>query len=527
MRSLITLDASKTRFHACENFNRCPHASADDVVYINPVTMGKIKWEQYRLLTESKLRSVQPVTVLVRPFPLITCRFFVSHTSQLVPLSRHSPLIELRAFVSLFRPARVVPNTLDLSLHGLDGLSIPNIFADCLSSPQSSSSTAFAEALVGDDIEIREDGGDSALQNLIGEDAERIAHAWADSGRGAEKLAVVEQFLTGPARDAARRALGLAPLLRECPDNNSNNNNGIERAVSILQRIRDKKRIEVCRRGAHSSIGESDQETESQDSDAHARMAKILFGLAGGDTQIMESASRVPTPSASERGCSRHVTQLDMRPLRTEDTRRAVRFADSEPGPSHPSRLITDASSPPSLTSPPSLNRGDSLLVPLARTKRQHPFSQSQSQSQSQPRAQSPSLPIIHSNSLKPGTKRQHALSQSQSQLQSQTQSQSSPSINSNVQKPSTKRRKLERLSTVPVAHEDAPSLPRKQVLSVAGAENITPAGLNANPTVLLDVDTDNRKAHRQVLRERSRAIEEKLRRALLVPSSTPPEKVL
>ena len=488
MRSLITLDASKTRFHACEHFNRCPHASADDVVYINPVTMGKIKWEQYRLLTESKLRSVQPVTVLVRPFPLITCRFFVSHTSQLVPLSRHSPLIELRAFVSLFRPARVVPNTLDPSLHGLDGLSIPNIFADCLSSPQSSSSTAFAEALVGDDIEIREDGGDSALQNLIGEDAERTARVWADSGRGAEKLAVVEQFLTGPARDAARRALGLAPLLRECPDDNSNNNNGIERAVSILQRIRDKKRIEVCRRGAHSSIGESDQETESQDSDAHARMAKMLFGLAGGDTQIMESVSRVPTPPVSERGCSRHVTQLDIArsPLRTEDTRRAVRFANSESGPSHPSRLITHASSPPSLTSPPSLNRGDSLLVPLARTKRQHPFSQSQSQ----------------------------------------TQSQSSPSINSTVQKPSTKRRKLERLSTVPVTHEDAPSLPRKQVLSVAGAENITPAGLNAKPTIILDVDAENRKVHRRVLRERSRAIEEKLRRALLAPSSTPPDKV-
>ena len=494
MRSLITLDASKTRFHACEHFNRCPHASADDVVYINPVTMGKIKWEQYRLLTESKLRSVQPVTVLVRPFPLITCRFFVSHTSQLVPLSRHSPLIELRAFVSLFRPARVVPNTLDPSLHGLDGLSIPNIFADCLSSPQSSSSTAFAEALVGDDIEIREDGGDSALQNLIGEDAERTARAWADSGRGAEKLAVVEQFLTGPARDAARRALGLAPLLRECPDNNSNNNNGIERAVSILQRIRDKKRIEVCRRGAHSSIGESDQETESQDSDAHARMAKMLFGLAGGDTQIMESVSRVPTP-ASERGCSRHVTQLDIA-LRTEDTRRAVRFADSEPGPSHPSGLITHASSPPCLTSPPSLNRGDSPLVPLARTKRQHPFSQSQSQS----------------------------LSQSHSQ--SQTQSQSPPSINSNVQKPSTKRRKLERLSTVPVAHEDTPALPRKQVLSMAGAENITPASLNSNPTIILDVDAENRKVHRRVLRERSRAIEEKLRRALLAPSSTPPDKV-
>ncbi|KAN0128916.1 Beta-lactamase-like protein, partial [Lactarius tabidus] len=258
MRSLITLDPSKTRFHACERFNRCQHASADDVVYINPVTIGKVKWEQYRLLTESKLRLAQPVTVL------------------LVPLSRHSPLNELRAFVSLFRPARVVPNTLDPSFHGLDALSIPNIFSGCISNSQTSTSSAFAEALVGDDLEIKEDGGDSALQNLIGDDADRTARAWADSGRGAEKLAVVEQYLTGPARDAARRALGLAPLPRES-NNNNNNNNGVERTVSILQRIRDKQRIQVCRRGAQSSVGESDQETESQDSDAHARTAKMLF----------------------------------------------------------------------------------------------------------------------------------------------------------------------------------------------------------------------------------------------------------
>ena len=35
-------------------------------MYINPVTMSKLKWEQYLALTESKLRAAQPVTVLVR-----------------------------------------------------------------------------------------------------------------------------------------------------------------------------------------------------------------------------------------------------------------------------------------------------------------------------------------------------------------------------------------------------------------------------------------------------------------------------
>jgi hypothetical protein len=173
-----------------------------------------------------------------------------------------------------------------------------------------------------------------------------------------------------------------------------------------------------------------------------------------------------------------------------------VRYADSEPGPSPPSRLIAHTSSPPSFTSPirssSPAHRGDPPPVglkhtPLTRTKRQHPLSQSLSSSQSQSQSQSP--PTIHLNALKP----------------------------------SAKRRKLERLTTVP-AHEDVPASPRKQV-ALGGAENVIPASLNVNFTVL-DLDAENRKAHRRVLRARSRVIEEKLRRALLAPSSTPPEKV-
>jgi hypothetical protein len=100
MRSLITLDPSKTRFHACERFNRCQHASADDVVYINPVTIGKVKWEQYRLLTESKLRLAQPVTVLVRPLSSHCSLFlFLTHlpaSSTITSLaSQRTPCIRL------------------------------------------------------------------------------------------------------------------------------------------------------------------------------------------------------------------------------------------------------------------------------------------------------------------------------------------------------------------------------------------------------------------------------------------------
>ena len=54
------------------------------------------------------------------------------------------------------------------------------------------------------------------------------------------RTAVVKQFLTGNARQAIRHALGLAPLPHD---------GGIERAVSMLRRIRDKQCIQVCRSG--------------------------------------------------------------------------------------------------------------------------------------------------------------------------------------------------------------------------------------------------------------------------------------
>ena len=185
---------------------------------------------------------------------------------------RHSPLQELRAFVSLFRPVRVVPNSLDPSLHGLDALCIPNLFANCLSTLPSHFSSSFAEALLEGDLQVSEIHCESALQNLVGDGADSIAHAWAVSGRIVDKLAVMEPFLRGTARDIVRRTLRVPPLPRENIDGN-------EGAESILQRARDRQRIDACR--ATVSDHESDRETESDDEDIHARTAKLLFGVAG------------------------------------------------------------------------------------------------------------------------------------------------------------------------------------------------------------------------------------------------------
>jgi hypothetical protein len=201
---------------------------------------------------------------------------------------RHSPLEELRAFVTLFRPVRVVPNSLDPSLCGVDAVSIPYLFADCLSTPPSHV-PCFDEALIEGDVEASDDHSDSALQNLVGNGADTIAQAWAVSGRILDKFAVMEPFFSDTAREVVRHALGIPPL----PDGNGENKG----AISILKRMRDRQRINACR--ATAAEQEGDRETESEDEDIHARTAKLLFGVAARSQMVgSQGTSHERTPSS-------------------------------------------------------------------------------------------------------------------------------------------------------------------------------------------------------------------------------------
>ena len=78
LRSIITTDPSSTRFHACERFSRCDKVDVEGreaytkrggkhVVYVNPVTMGKEKWDQYVTQTKASMEygSSQAVNTLV------------------------------------------------------------------------------------------------------------------------------------------------------------------------------------------------------------------------------------------------------------------------------------------------------------------------------------------------------------------------------------------------------------------------------------------------------------------------------
>ncbi|KAF8999333.1 beta-lactamase-like protein [Cyathus striatus] len=144
LRSIITRDGTSIRFHACERFGRCDAVDVDcgsfdkdsrvpnlnktghntskagyrttsktgaRVVYVNPVTMGSASWKLYLKETRGVLESGKEAV-----------------NSLLVPLSRHSPLPELQSLVSLFRPKRIVPNTLDPGLMGLDWAAIDRVF---------------------------------------------------------------------------------------------------------------------------------------------------------------------------------------------------------------------------------------------------------------------------------------------------------------------------------------------------------------------------------------------------------------
>ncbi|KAJ7620985.1 beta-lactamase-like protein [Roridomyces roridus] len=255
LRAIGTRDEASTRFHACERFERCDHVAVadphrpttsrsrkgDHLVYVNPVTMDTTSWESY--LQETKLRIAGGETI----------------HSLLVPLSRHSPLPELQSFVSLFRPRRVVPNTLIPGLHGLDWRAIDCMFAGCLATPPPPSEISASAAAQLATQEQMDTEMDTALQNLVGGDGVRdLAEKWAQRGSLRRTIAVVRDWLGIQERRAVDRIL-------EPPS----------AAADALQLAELSRRKEV--------VLDSEDESDGGDADdARGRTAHLLFaGLAG------------------------------------------------------------------------------------------------------------------------------------------------------------------------------------------------------------------------------------------------------
>jgi hypothetical protein len=126
-----------------------------------------------------------------------------SWISQLCPLARHSNLPELQAFVKLFRPKRVVPNTLVPALHNLDYQAIPALFKECISSTantEDEAPKADLDALLkqGQSADVQ----DATFTNFVGNDTQDIALRWAEEGRFVKRLAFLRPHLSGEAREA-------------------------------------------------------------------------------------------------------------------------------------------------------------------------------------------------------------------------------------------------------------------------------------------------------------------------------------
>ncbi|KAF9515029.1 hypothetical protein BS47DRAFT_822800 [Hydnum rufescens UP504] len=109
---ITTEDPYSTRFHACERFNRCACVPSEDseVVYVNAVECPVLTWDVWRKATQIRLLAGERVKSLI------------------VPLARHSTLPELQHFVSIFKPKRVVPNTVLPRFRGADWACIPVMF---------------------------------------------------------------------------------------------------------------------------------------------------------------------------------------------------------------------------------------------------------------------------------------------------------------------------------------------------------------------------------------------------------------
>ncbi|KAJ7178715.1 beta-lactamase-like protein [Mycena crocata] len=218
LRAIGTREDGESRFHACERFDRCDYVAVADphrpstsisckskrIVYINPVTMDAARWSTY--LQETKLAIARG--------NLVTC--------LLVPLSRHSPLPELQAFVSLFRPRRIVPNTLIPGLRGLDWKCIDCMFAGCLAEPPPPEDLPEDVDLPTDEVMAEMD---TALLNLVGGDgAVHLAEKWAESGKMRKKIEIVRSWLGIKEQRAVDHALKkpVAPRAVDSEDEDSN-----------------------------------------------------------------------------------------------------------------------------------------------------------------------------------------------------------------------------------------------------------------------------------------------------------------
>jgi DNA cross-link repair 1C protein len=119
--------------------------------------------------------------------------------------------------VSLFRPKRVVPNTLDPRLKNLDWICLDRMFAPYLHASMqhvtSSSATLRQRLGISANDRFGQDGledGDVTLKNLIGEGASEAAERWADHGKLLKKISILKNHLGEDEKNMIDELLGIS-----------------------------------------------------------------------------------------------------------------------------------------------------------------------------------------------------------------------------------------------------------------------------------------------------------------------------
>lgn len=132
-----------------------------------------------------------------------------------MPLARHSPLPELQEFVKLFRPKKVVPNTLDPRLLNLDWAYIERQFAPFLHHSTMGTTMHIRERLAvsrGDCLDsATKNDVDVAFKNLVGDGASEIAQRWADQGKLMKKIELLKKSLDNDDQRVIDELCGLLP----------------------------------------------------------------------------------------------------------------------------------------------------------------------------------------------------------------------------------------------------------------------------------------------------------------------------
>ncbi|KAF8838244.1 hypothetical protein BDN67DRAFT_104631 [Paxillus ammoniavirescens] len=342
LRAIGTRDASSTRFHACERFDRCsfvdvppyhfgsvsavapPSKEGKKVVYVNAMTMSCAGWETYKATIKRQVLTGENVD------------------SLLVPLSRHSPLPELMNFVSLFRPRRVIPNMLDASLNGLDWGAMSRMFSGCLSSVTPFSPFASITAPpcplvshpsiahlpgpaglsptheLGRISRASEDEDvDAAYSNLVG--PSDVADKWGEKGGKKRKVEVLKAWLGG----GRRRGFGRADGGSYEDEVETAEGQGTPRPVAGPSRLAGPstsayRSVTALVKTPRLYVNEdSDDSSYEGGSDEHAKVAWTLFG---GDVDDLCMHSALSSPQSQSQPGRRVAVKIDGSALPTPTT---------------------------------------------------------------------------------------------------------------------------------------------------------------------------------------------------------------